>query len=267
MNRFSSLISLFSAARRAAEDHHPAFGHRRSFTLIELLVVIAIIAILAGMLLPALNSARQKARQIACMNNVKQVSGDVMNYMDDYNEWIMPSLFVNKAGPAGVYWIRMLYREDYLGLLKGKNVWSGKLYIHCPAETIHLRADRGSREDNYVDYAMNVYLHRWNKQYDAVAVSSLLGWYKRGAIKNPSYRGSLTEARSETTSAKYAATASPATPNSAFVPRHNGGTNWIFFDGHGEYISRQGIMPSLNKERSGSNDWKWRLTTEPPWPW
>ena len=191
MNRISSLIT-----------HHSSLERKRSFTLIELLIVIAIIAILAAMLLPALNKAKQKAQQIACMNNVKQVSGDVMNYMDDYNEWIMPSLFVNKAGPAGVYWIRMLYRQDYLGLLKGKNVWSGKLYIHCPAETIHLRADRGSREDNYVDYSMNLSLHRWNKQYEAVPVGSLLGWYKRGAIINPSYRGSLTEARAESTSAR-----------------------------------------------------------------
>lgn len=59
---------------------------RRAFTLIELLVVIAIIAILAAILFPVFAQARQKARQVACLSNLKQVGTGLMMYTQDYDE-------------------------------------------------------------------------------------------------------------------------------------------------------------------------------------
>ncbi len=63
---------------------------RKDFTLIELLVVVAIIAILAGILLPALNNAREKAQQTQCLNQIKTMTTAAFMYSDSFDGWLMP---------------------------------------------------------------------------------------------------------------------------------------------------------------------------------
>jgi prepilin-type N-terminal cleavage/methylation domain-containing protein len=71
---------------------------RRAFTLIEMLMVIAIIAILAGLLMAAVSSAKDKAKRITCMNNLRQINLGVRMYSDDSNDKALKPA-TNTSGP------------------------------------------------------------------------------------------------------------------------------------------------------------------------
>ena len=92
-----------------------AVKRRKAFTLIELLVVIAIIAILAGMLLPALKKARDKAHVVTCTGNLKTLSSAIFLYGDSWNGWFGP---INMNGGSTRFppymWVNALYVNGYL---------------------------------------------------------------------------------------------------------------------------------------------------------
>ena len=102
-------------------------NQKRGFTLIELLVVIAIIAILAAILFPVFAQAREKARQISCLSNMKQIGLGLAMYTQDYDE-LLPCAFAQVASPdGGDAWI-IPYDMQIMPYIKNENIFT------CPSD-------------------------------------------------------------------------------------------------------------------------------------
>ncbi len=242
---------------------------RRAFTLIELLVVIAIIAILAGMLLPAMAKAKAKAQGIFCMNNTKQLMIAWRMYIEDNTDQL-PFAYCENAGNPSLYnraWVHGIENFDdantanwdpTLTLMNG-SIWkytgANKEIYRCPADKLTVKptsgpykgsaiprirsnsmnafvgGNEGNEANNWFDTGHNFRTYRKLEEFSVPGPSDT--WVlvdEHPASMNDGFFCPEMNAFASASNPNYGGTEMPDIPASY----HNGACGFAFADGHSE---------------------------------
>ena len=234
---------------------------QRGFTLIELLVVIAIIAILAAILFPVFAQAREKARQISCLSNEKQIGIGILGYTQDYDETLPPSSYKAPTGTGNVNWPFLI--DSYLksGFPGDNSSLAGKTLgvLSCPDFNTSPNNPWPSATPSYQpakSYVANVTVMRANGNSQMTSGPFVGPAASIAQIQAPAQLVLIAEGGGgsvETTGNDTATADTDDVAGSQYGDhihewgnyvvaraRHNGGSNYLLGDGHAKYFRAPG---------------------------